>query len=111
MLPKGPEWKCSTIATVHPTKNKINLYYRDPIECLQMLMRNPLLKDQLEFEPYHIFKTAEKTMRIYTEWLSGDAAWMMQVRTFIFGVVFPNLCTATGAVTCRSNTLGNSFII
>jgi hypothetical protein len=44
-----------------------------------MLIQNPLLQDQLEFAPYHIFKTAEKTMRIYTEWLSGDAAWAMQV--------------------------------
>jgi hypothetical protein len=44
-----------------------------------MLMRNPLLADHLEFTPFHEFKTAEKTMRIYTEWLSGDAAWSMQV--------------------------------
>lgn len=49
-----------------------------------MLMRNPLLQDQLELAPYHIFKTAEKSMRIYTEWLSGDAAWAMQVRLLIF---------------------------
>jgi hypothetical protein len=83
MLPKGPEWKCLPITTVYLTKNKINLYYRDPVECLQMLLRNPLLKDQLEFTPYHIFKTAEKTMHIYTEWLSGDAAWAMQVRLLI----------------------------
>jgi len=87
MLPKGPEWKCLPITTVYPTKNKITLYYRDPVECLQMLMRNPLLKDQLEFTPYHIFNTAEKTMRIYTEWLSGDAAWDMQVWSFIFSLL------------------------
>jgi hypothetical protein len=53
-----------------------------------MLLQNPLLADHLEFTPYHIFKTAEKTMRMYTEWLSGDAAWSMQVR-FVF---FWNVC-------------------
>src|SRR5260221_1551503 len=112
MLQKGPGWKCLPITTVYPTKNKINLYYRDPIECLQLIMRNPLLKDQLEFEPYHIFKTAEKTMRIYTEWLSGNAAWEMQVRIFIFGIVFPDLlCTTTEEFACRIDTLGYSFII
>lgn len=44
-----------------------------------MLMRNPLLADHIEFSPFHIFKTAAKTMRVYTEWLSGEAAWSMQV--------------------------------
>ena len=42
-------------------------------------MRNPLVKDSIGFAPFQLFKTAEKTMRIYTEWLSGDAAWSMQV--------------------------------
>ena len=84
LLPKGPEWKSLSITPVYPTKNKIQLFYRDPVECLQMLMRNPLLKDHLEFEPFHIFKTAEKLMRIYTEWLSGDMAWSMQVRKCSF---------------------------
>jgi len=46
-----------------------------------MLMRNPLLADHLEFTPFHEFKTAEKVVRIYMEWLSGDAAWSMQVRS------------------------------
>lgn len=40
-----------------------------------MLMRNPLLADHLEFTPFHLFTTAEKTMCIYSEWLSGDAAY------------------------------------
>ena len=69
---------------VYPTKNKTQLFYRDLVECLQMLMQNPLLRDHLDFEPFHIFKTAEKSMRIYTEWLSGDAAWSMQVRKHSF---------------------------
>lgn len=51
-------------------------------------MRNPLLADHLEFTPFHEFKTAEKTMRIYTEWLSGDAAWSMQVRSVLLFCVY-----------------------
>ncbi len=42
-------------------------------------MQNPLVKDVIEYSPFQLFKTAEKTMRLYTEWLSGDAAWSMQV--------------------------------
>jgi len=82
VLPKGPEWNCLPITPVYPTKNKINLFYRNPIECLEMLMQNPLLADQLEFTPFHVFRTAEKTMYIYTEWLSGDTAWSIQVNLF-----------------------------
>jgi hypothetical protein len=28
-----------------------------------------------------LFNTAAKTMRIYTEWMTGDVAWSMQVRS------------------------------
>ena len=79
MLPAGPPWMCKHIHTVYPTKNKIHLYYRDAVECLQSLMRNPLLKDFIEFTPRRLYTSAEKVARVYTEWLSGDAAWSMQV--------------------------------
>jgi hypothetical protein len=81
-LPTGPPWMCKLIETVYPTKHKIYLYYRDAVECLRSLMRNPLLKDYIEFTPRRLYKSAEKLARVYTEWLSGDAAWLMQV-TFI----------------------------
>ena len=71
---------CKPIDTVYPTKNKIYLYYRDPVECLRSLMRNPLLKDCIEFTPRRLYTSAEKLVRVYTEWLSGEAAWSMQVR-------------------------------
>jgi hypothetical protein len=79
MLPSGPPWMCKLLQTEYPTKNKIYLYYRDPIECLRSLLRSPLLKDHLDFTPRRLFENAEKLVRVYTEWLSGDAAWAMQV--------------------------------
>lgn len=79
ILPSGPPWNFKAIETRYPTKNKIVLYYRDPIECLKALMLSPLLKDSLNFTPFRLYQTAEKLTRIYTEWLSGDAAWEMQV--------------------------------
>ena len=98
------------INTVYPIKNKINLFFRDPIECLKMLMRTPLLADHIEFSPFHIFKTAEKAMRVYTEWLSGDAAWSMQV-----GFISQNATLSAhifvGATAQGSNTLRNNFVV
>lgn len=88
MLPTGPPWICKPIETVYPTKNKIYLYYRDPIQCLQSLMHNPLLKDHIDFTPRRLYENAEKLVRVYTEWLSGDAAWSMQVSLLLLSAIF-----------------------
>jgi hypothetical protein len=67
------------VETTVPTKRKLQLYYRDPIDCLQSILHSPLVKDHIEFQPFQLFRSAEGAMRVYTEWLSGDTAWEMQV--------------------------------
>lgn len=81
LLPSGPKWKSRLIhpPSRHPTKKVIYLFYRDPIDCIQSLLMSPLVKDHINFVPFQLFKTAEKATRIFTEWLSGDRAWEMQV--------------------------------
>lgn len=66
--------------TAYPTKHVIRLFYRDPLDCIQSLLESPLVKDHIHFTPLRIFKTAEKLVRVYNEWLTGDVAWRMQVR-------------------------------
>lgn len=83
LLPSGPKWKCKTWNTRYPTKHAVELLYRDPLECLQSLLQSPFVKDFLKFTPFRLFKTAERTVRIFTEWLSGETAWLMQVRLHI----------------------------
>ena len=70
MLPTGPKWKYESIAPMYPTKGKITLYYRNPIQCLQSLVHSSLLKDYIELRPMQLFESPKKIMRIYTEWLS-----------------------------------------
>jgi hypothetical protein len=43
-------------------------------------MHHPLIKDSISFAPLKVFKTAEKIVRVYSEWRTGNAAWEMQVR-------------------------------
>ena len=69
--------------TAYPTKYPMNLFYWDPIECLQSLMNHPLLKNALQFELLCVFKTTEKLMCIYSEWRMGDVTWKMQVHDSI----------------------------
>lgn len=52
------------------------LYYRDPLECIEFLLKNPLLKDHLELTPKKIFRDGK---RVFGEWITSDGAWLMQV--------------------------------
>ena len=79
MLPAGPAWRCKPWETTHPTNSAVKLFYRDPLECIESLLNSPLVADNIEFTPYRIFKTAEKSIREYSEWMSGNVAWEMQV--------------------------------
>ncbi|KAJ7041489.1 hypothetical protein C8F04DRAFT_1208338 [Mycena alexandri] len=78
ILPKGPEWKAVPWRTEYPTKSPLSVYYRDPLECIQYLLSNPLIQDHINFTPFRLWDSADKLMRVYTEWLSGDVAWKMQ---------------------------------
>ncbi|KAJ3567001.1 hypothetical protein NP233_g6648 [Leucocoprinus birnbaumii] len=78
ILPSGPEWFCKEIVPKIPTSLPLSLYYRNPVECLQALLRNPLIKDHFHFQPFRLFEQAKSTMQVYTEWLSGESAWEMQ---------------------------------
>ncbi|KAJ7715023.1 hypothetical protein B0H14DRAFT_2413361, partial [Mycena olivaceomarginata] len=78
MLPSGAEWKAITWKTNYPTKNPLTVYYRDPLECLQALLSNPLVQDFIEFTPFRLWSSANKLMRVYTEWISGETAWNLQ---------------------------------
>ena len=79
MLPKGPEWRCRPCDSPYPTKKSVHLFYRDPLECIQSILSNPLVNDHIKFTPFRIYESAVSAMRVYTEWLTGDVAWSMQV--------------------------------
>ncbi|KAF9455249.1 hypothetical protein BDZ94DRAFT_1180388, partial [Collybia nuda] len=97
MLPKAPEWKCKPWTTVYPTKKPIYLYYRDPLDCIQSILYNPLVKNFIQFTPFRLYESATKAMRIYTGWLSGDNAWSMQSQ-------FPEGATLLGVVLSSDKT-------
>ncbi|KAH9028276.1 hypothetical protein EDB85DRAFT_2147995 [Lactarius pseudohatsudake] len=59
-------------------KKNVNLFYRDPLECIQSILSNPLMSDHIRFTPFRVYESAVSAMRIYTKWLSGDTAWSMQ---------------------------------
>lgn len=54
------------------------LYYRDPIECIEFTLRNPLFSGEIHFQPRKDFDALGN--RIYGDWITSDGAWDLQVR-------------------------------
>ncbi|KAF8425368.1 hypothetical protein L210DRAFT_3421346 [Boletus edulis BED1] len=78
ILPSRPVWKFKVVPTTHPTKQPVHLYYRDSLDCIESLFNNPIFAGEMDFSPYRLFTTAERIVRVYTEWMSSDAAWELQ---------------------------------
>src|ERR1700733_5974776 len=89
MLPKGPEWRCKAWSTVYLTKRDLTLFYCNPLAYIQSILHNPLMKDYIGFKPLRVFESATRVMCIYTEWLTGNAAWSMQVSSLSQSIFFP----------------------
>ncbi|TFK71326.1 hypothetical protein BDN72DRAFT_895699 [Pluteus cervinus] len=80
LLPPGPQWQHRPLPLHpnYPTKRKTTLYHRDPVECIEYLMQNPLLSDHISYTPLQVYRSANKLMRIYSHWLTGTHAWDLQ---------------------------------
>lgn len=78
-LSPGPQWTCQPWPVKYPTKRPVNLFYRDSVSCVRSLFGNPLFADHMHYTPFREFKTAEKLVRVYNEWMSANVAWDMQV--------------------------------
>ena len=75
ILPKVPELKVKKISiTGYATRELMFLFYRDVLECVEYLLGNPLFSDHIDLCPIRLYRDAEKTIRIYTEWVTGNAA-------------------------------------
>ena len=80
ILPKVPEWKSRTVELKgYPTGEPMHLFYRDALDCVEYLFRNPLFANHMDFCPVRRYRDAERTIRVYGEWMTGDVAWEMQV--------------------------------
>jgi len=79
LLPSGPEWQCWVLSPKVPTKSPLGLFYHYPVKCLEALFNHPLFHDKLDLIPRHVYQTAQRLVRVYSEWMTGNAAWEMQV--------------------------------
>ena len=62
-----------------PMVKNLELWFRDPVECVNELLSNPAFKDHISYAPEHVYSNKEGTERIYDEMWTGDWWWETQV--------------------------------
>ena len=88
-LPHGPEWSCEILRVEEdrldnaekPRVEHLELWKRDPVECIKELIGNPAFKDNMKYKPYHVYETPEGVKQYWDEMATGDWWWNMQVRS------------------------------
>ena len=88
----------------------MDLYYRDSLDCLESILSNPLFTDKIDFSPRCVYTTAERLVRVYSEWMTGRGAWEMQVRRTCY-FLSQTLTYSLGVYTRWCNSPWNYFII
>ncbi|KAI6029102.1 hypothetical protein BKA83DRAFT_4461835 [Pisolithus microcarpus] len=96
-LRTGPAWTCEMIDVCGDIvgedgtlKHKqVELWRRDPVECVQELMGNPVFRDAMSYVPEHAYTDANGENRIYDEMWTGDWWWDVQTKLPEGAVVAP----------------------
>ncbi|EPQ51466.1 hypothetical protein GLOTRDRAFT_132835 [Gloeophyllum trabeum ATCC 11539] len=58
----------------------LELWRRDPVECIRELFENPAFRDKLSYVPEHVYRDEAGNIRIYDEMWTADWWWDIQER-------------------------------
>ena len=86
-LQAGPKWEHVILSVEGKSVNgdgrmvteTVDLWRRDPVECVRELFSNPAFKDKLRYKPRKAFTNKLKTERVYGEMWMGKWWWKTQV--------------------------------
>ncbi|KAJ7614490.1 hypothetical protein FB45DRAFT_1110243 [Roridomyces roridus] len=87
-LPGGPEWECEVFDAIgdevdedgNPRKEEIELWKRNPVECIKELMGNAAFREKMRYAPQRVYRDAEGNRREYGEMWTTDWWWNLQER-------------------------------
>jgi hypothetical protein len=86
-LPTGPGWTCEVIDLPgnqvgddgRTLVEDLELWRRDPVECVNELIGNPAFKEYISYVPEHVYTNAAGQDRIFDEMWTADWWWKTQV--------------------------------
>ncbi|KAJ7713177.1 hypothetical protein B0H14DRAFT_3523553 [Mycena olivaceomarginata] len=89
-LPTGPKWKCEIVTAAGNVVDEngemmtedLELWMRDPVECIKELMGNPAFRDFMAYVPERVYgsDTGAESSRILDEMWTANWWWEMQVQ-------------------------------
>ncbi|PCH44893.1 hypothetical protein WOLCODRAFT_91051 [Wolfiporia cocos MD-104 SS10] len=96
-LPRGAEWTCELVTIHGDIKNEegelqmeqVELWKRDPVECIKELIGNPLFHDWMSYHPECAYGDQAGLQCIFEEMWTGDWWWKMQEKLPSGAVVAP----------------------
>ena len=86
-LPIGPDWKCSLINVTGDRLDdegklmteQLELWHRDPIECVKELIGNPAFADYISYVAERVYMDDKGKVRVFDEMWTGNWWWDIQV--------------------------------
>ncbi|KAJ7193265.1 hypothetical protein GGX14DRAFT_593074 [Mycena pura] len=85
-LPGGVGWKLENILLKGDLKDDdgkeieetLELWYRDPVDCIRELMGNPVFRDVMRYEPQQLFEDSEGKSQVINEMWTAAWWWKLQ---------------------------------
>ncbi|KAJ7140071.1 Zn-finger domain-containing protein [Mycena crocata] len=87
-LPTGPDWECEIITVAGDRLDEndemmtedLELWRRDPVECIKELMSNPAFKEHMAYAPERVYTNADgrEESRIFDEMWTAEWWWKIQ---------------------------------
>ncbi|KAJ7855999.1 Zn-finger domain-containing protein [Mycena leptocephala] len=87
-LPTGPDWTCEIVTAVGDRLDEngkmcteeLELWMRDPVECIKELMSNPAFKDHMAYAPERVYsrKDGKESSQIIDEMWTANWWWKLQ---------------------------------
>lgn len=66
-----------------PLTEELELWWRDPVECIRELLGNPVFKEIMRYAPEHHYQDKEGKVRITNEMWTADWWWKLQVNSLL----------------------------
>lgn len=88
-LPTGPPWTCNILEVTGDKEGDggrrqtevLELWARDPLDCIRELISNPIFKEHMAYAPEHAYNDVDglEESRVWDEMWTGDWWWNTQV--------------------------------
>jgi hypothetical protein len=65
-------------------KEVIELWRRDPVECIRELIGNPAFQGHMRYAPERLYKDKDGKNQVFDEMWTGEWWWKTQVSSYFF---------------------------